>query len=33
MNNGTFHLYGANLNARKSNRLGATVRVLGMIDR
>ena len=31
--NGTFHLYGAYLDVRTSNRLGPTVRVLGMIDR
>ena len=31
--NGTFHLYGAYLDVRTTNRLGPTVRVLGMIDR
>lgn len=31
--NGTFHLYGAYLDVRTSNRLGPTVRILGMIDR
>lgn len=31
--NGTFHLFGAYLDKRKNNRLGPTVRVLGMIDR
>ncbi|XP_050292845.1 uncharacterized protein LOC126733555 isoform X2 [Anthonomus grandis grandis] len=31
--NGTFHLFGAYLDKRKNNRLGPTVRILGMIDR
>ena len=31
--NGTFHLYGAYLDVRSKNRLGPTVRVLGMINR
>merc|ERR1712013_839614 len=31
--NGTFHLYGAYLDVRTNNRLGPTVRILGMIDR
>ena len=31
--NGTFHLYGAYLDVRKENRLGPSVRILGMIDR
>jgi len=31
--NGTFHLYGAYMDVRASNRLGPTVRILGMIDR
>ena len=31
--NGTFYLYGAYLDVRKNNRLGPTVRILGMIDR
>jgi len=31
--NGTFHLYGAYLDVRAANRLGPTVRILGMIDR
>jgi hypothetical protein len=31
--NGTFYLYGAYLDIRKSNRLGPTVRILGMINR
>ena len=31
--NGTFYLYGAYLDVRKLNRLGPTVRILGMIDR
>ncbi|KAF5281779.1 hypothetical protein FQR65_LT14526 [Abscondita terminalis] len=31
--NGTFQLYGAYLDNRVSNRLGPTVRILGMIDR
>ena len=31
--NGTFYLYGAYLDVRKTNRLGPTVRILGMIDR
>ena len=31
--NGTFYLYGAYLDVRKSNRLGPTVRILGMINR
>ncbi|ENN71839.1 hypothetical protein YQE_11458, partial [Dendroctonus ponderosae] len=31
--NGTFHFFGAYLDKRKNNRLGPTVRVLGMIDR
>ena len=30
---GTFYLYAAYLDVRKENRLGATVRILGMIDR
>lgn len=31
--NGTFYLYGAYLDVRKNNRLGPTVRILGMINR
>jgi hypothetical protein len=31
--NGTFHLYGAYLDVRAANRLGPTVRILGMINR
>eukprot|EP00092_Neocalanus_flemingeri_P099774 GFUD01127316.1.p1 GENE.GFUD01127316.1~~GFUD01127316.1.p1 ORF type:complete len:574 (-),score=144.49 GFUD01127316.1:85-1806(-) len=31
--NGTFHLYGAYLDVRSKNRLGPTVRILGMINR
>jgi hypothetical protein len=31
--NGTFYLYGAYLDVREANKLGPTVRVLGMIDR
>ena len=31
--NGTFYLYGAYLDVRATNRLGPTVRVLGMINR
>jgi len=31
--NGTFYLYGAYLDIRKNNRLGPTVRILGMINR
>ena len=31
--NGTFYLYGAYLDVRPTNRLGPTVRVLGMINR
>ncbi|CAH0549322.1 unnamed protein product [Brassicogethes aeneus] len=31
--NGTFQLYGAYLDKRANNRLGPTVRILGMIDR
>lgn len=31
--NGTFQLFGAYLDARQNNRLGPTVRILGMIDR
>jgi len=31
--NGTFHLYGAYLDVRPTNRLGPTIRVLGMINR
>ncbi|CAH1962938.1 unnamed protein product [Acanthoscelides obtectus] len=31
--NGTFQLYGAYLDKRTNNRLGPTVRILGMIDR
>ena len=31
--NGTFYLYGAYLDVRRLNRLGPTVRILGMIDR
>lgn len=31
--NGTFYLYGAYLDVRKKNRLGPTVRILGMINR
>lgn len=31
--NGTFQLYGAYLDKRSHNRLGPTVRILGMIDR
>lgn len=31
--NGTFQLYGAYLDKRNNNRLGPTVRILGMIDR
>ncbi|XP_031347648.1 uncharacterized protein LOC116174011 [Photinus pyralis] len=31
--NGTFQLFGAYLDARPNNRLGPTVRILGMIDR
>ena len=31
--NGTFYLYGAYLDLRELNRLGPTVRILGMIDR
>ena len=31
--NGTFYLYGAYLDVRKNNRLGPTVRILGMLDR
>ena len=31
--NGTFLLYGAYLDVRPNNRLGPTVRILGMIDR
>lgn len=31
--NGTFYLYGAYLDRRKNNRLGPTVRILGMINR
>ena len=31
--NGTFYLYGAYLDIRRTNRLGPTIRILGMIDR
>ena len=31
--NGTFYLYGAYLDRRKNNRLGPTIRILGMINR
>ncbi|KAK5640523.1 hypothetical protein RI129_011334 [Pyrocoelia pectoralis] len=31
--NGTFHLFGAYLDTRRDNPLGATVRILGMLDR
>jgi len=31
--NGTFHLYGAYLDVRPTNRLGPTLRILGMINR
>ena len=31
--NGTFYLYGAYMDRRKQNRLGPTVRILGMINR
>lgn len=31
--NGTFYLYGAYLDKRKNNRLGPTIRILGMINR
>ena len=31
--NGTFYLYGAYLDKRKMNRLGPTIRILGMINR
>eukprot|EP00095_Tigriopus_kingsejongensis_P007169 snap_masked-scaffold211_size255937-processed-gene-1.13 protein:Tk07169 transcript:snap_masked-scaffold211_size255937-processed-gene-1.13-mRNA-1 annotation:"PREDICTED: uncharacterized protein LOC103506484" len=31
--NGTFYLYGAYLDRRKKNRLGPTIRILGMINR